>query len=267
MTAATAPSTPGRPPRRIFSRSLYRVEILRQLRNIYTLVFTLVTPVAMYLIFGSFMGYGADRMAQGNVAFFIMVSLAAFGTATAMSSLCSLAASEVRQGWGRQIAMTQLPVAGYAFTKLMAALTFSAIAVAAVFIAGFVTGAEATGGISRWLAAAAIAMGVGVIYGLWGMGVGMLLNPDSAAALAAIAITFFGFLGNVFMPLDGAMLEVARFTPIYGYVGLVRWPVSGGELVTGGSDPVWLLLLNVVAWTGIFLALAYAGVIRSRRRR
>lgn len=268
MTTATQTRNaagPAKPKRTLFAPTLFRIEAIRQLRNPYTLVFTLALPVIMYLLFGAFMPWGSELIGNGNVSFQVMVSMAGFGTATAMSSLCSLAASEVRQGWGRQIAMTPLPVAGYAFTKLMAALAFSAFSVIAVYIAGVATGAEANE-LWRWFASAGIILGVGVMFGLWGMGVGMLLNPDSAAALASIAITLFGFFGNVFMPLSGTMLDIAKFTPMYGYIALVRWPLSGGELSDGSVDPIWIPILNVACWAVLLFALACAGVVRSRRR-
>lgn len=264
-TQTRGASAPANPRRSLFAPTLFRIEVIRQLRNPYTLVFTLTLPVIMYLLFGAFMPWGSEFIGNGNVSFQVMVSMAGFGTATAMSSLCSLAASEVRQGWGRQIAMTPLPVAGYAFTKLMAALAFSALSVAAVYIAGIATGAEVNE-VWRWFACAGIILGLGVIYGLWGMGVGMLLNPDSAAALASIAITLFGFFGNVFMPLSGTMLDIARFTPMYGYIALVRWPLTEGALSDGTADPLWIPIVNVIVWAALLFALAYAGVIRSRRR-
>ena len=262
---AVAGRTAARPRRSLMAPSLYRIEIIRQLRNPFTLVFTLGMPVAMYLVFGAFASWGDAPLAHGNTKFQIMVSMAAFGTATAMSSLCSLAASEVRQGWGRQIAMTPLPIAGYALTKIMAALTFSALSVVCVFVAGAASGAQVDDP-WRWVASVAMILAGGTLFGLWGMGVGMLLNPDSAAALASIAITVFAFVGNVFMPLDGGMLAFGRFTPLYGYVSLVRWPVTDGALLTGQSDPLWAAVLNIAVWAAIFVTLALVGVVRSRRR-
>lgn len=248
-----------------FSSTLYAVEARRQLRNPYTLVFTLLMPLGMYLLFGASMEYANISAGNGNVAYYVMVSMGAFGTATAMSSLCSLAASEVRQGWGRQIAMTPLSTIGYVFTKVASAVTFAALSVVVVYGAGFATGAKADAA-WMWLVSAAITLALGLIYGFWGMGIGLLLNADSAAALASIAITVFGFLGNVFMPLDGGMLAFARFTPMYGYAGLVRWPVTEGHLTTGQTDSLGILILNISVWAVVFFALAYAGVRRSRRR-
>ena len=248
------------------SPTMLRVESMRQIRNPYTLAFTLGMPVAMYLLFGASMGYGSLSAGNGNVAFYIMVSMAAYGTAVAMSSITSLAATEAKQGWGRQLTMTPLSTAGYAMTKLLTAVIFAALAMLAVFAAGLVTGAEATD-VWRWWASAGLILGLGLIYGLYGLGVGLFFNSDTAAALASISMTFFAFFGNVFMPLDGAMLDIARFTPLYGFVALSRWPLTEGVLTTGQSDQLWMLVLNILVWLAVFAVLVVIGVKRSRSRR
>lgn len=248
------------------SPTMLRVEAMRQIRNPYTLAFTLGMPVAMYLLFGASMGYGSASAGHGNVKFYVMVSMAAYGTAVAMSSITSLAATEAKQGWGRQLAMTPLGTAGYAVTKLLTAVAFAALAMIAVFAAGMLTGAEVTDA-WRWWATAGIILGVGMMFGLYGLGVGLFFNSDTAAALASISMTFFAFFGNVFMPLDGVMLDIARFTPLYGFVALTRWPLTDGVLTTGQTEQLWMVALNIVAWLGVFAVLVAVGVKRSRSRR
>ena len=248
------------------SPTMMRIEAMRQLRNPYTLAFTLGMPVAMYLLFGAGMDYGTMSAGHGNVKYYVMVSMAAYGTAVAMSSLTSLAATEAKQGWGRQLAMTPLGTAGYAMTKLLTSVSFAALAVLLVFAAGLATGAEASDP-WRWWASAGIILSLGLVYGLFGLGVGLFFNSDTAAALASISMTFFAFFGNVFMPLDGVMLEIARFTPLYGYVALARWPLTDGVLTTGQSDPLWAVVLNLAVWLAVFVVLVVAGVRRSRARR
>ncbi|MFV0373532.1 ABC transporter permease [Microbacterium sp.] len=250
----------------VIAPAMFRVELLRQVRNPYTLVFTLGLPVAMYMLFGATAEWAASSVGDANVAFYVMVSMGAYGTATAMSSMCSLAASEVAQGWGRQLALTPMRMTTYAGTKLGAAALYSVLAVALVYLAGALTGAEADDP-WRWAVAAVLTIVVGTMFGLWGMGVGLLFTSDSAAALASIAITFFGFFGNAFLPMSGIMLDIAHYTPMYGYVALVRWPATDGALVDGGSDPLWAVMLNIVAWTIVFAGLVRVGIVRSRRRR
>ncbi|WP_341939927.1 ABC transporter permease [Microbacterium sp. LWH10-1.2] len=249
----------------LLSPTMLRIEAVRQLRNPYTLAFTLAMPIAMYLLFGASMSYGTLSAGRGNVSFYVMTSMAAYGTAVAMSSLTSLAATESKQGWGRQLAMSPLTTTGYALTKVLTAFSYAALSVLGVFVAGMLTGAEADGA-WRWLATVGIVLGLGLIYGLWGLGVGLFFNGDSATALASISMTFFAFFGNVFMPLDGVMLDIARFTPLYGFVALSRWPLTEGRLTTGQTDELWMLLLNVAVWVVLFAALVMAGAKRSRAR-
>ncbi|BDZ39030.1 ABC transporter permease [Microbacterium suwonense] len=267
-SAPLAPASAGRvaqPRRRGISLTMLRIEGVRQLRNPYTLAFTLAMPVLMYVIFGASASYGTMSAGHGNVSFYVMVSMAAYGTAVAMSSLTSLAATESKQGWGRQLAMTPLSTVGYAMTKLITAVTFASLALIVVFVAGMITGAQADD-LWRWFAAAGIILGLGLMFGLFGLGVGLFFNADSAAALASISMTFFAFFGNVFMPLDGIMLDVARFTPLYGFAALSRWPLTDGTLTTGQTDPLWMVLLNVAVWVTVFIVLVVAGVRRSRTR-
>lgn len=250
----------------LISPTMLRIEGVRQLRNPYTLAFTLVMPVAMYLLFGASMSYGSQPVGHGNVSFYVMASMAAYGTAVAMSSLTSLAATEATQGWGRQLAMTPLSTAGYVVTKLLNAVSFAVLALILVFVAGMATGAEVDSA-WRWLATAGIILSLGLVYGLFGLGVGLFFGGEAAAALASISMTFFAFLGNVFMPLDGVMLDFAHFTPMYGFVALSRWPLTEGMLTTGQSDPLWMLILNVAVWVLLFVLLVVVGARRARTRR
>lgn len=248
-----------------FSPTFFRVELVRQARNPFTLIFTLAMPVVMYVIFGATPEYSDVMAGRGNVAFTVMTSMAAFGTATAMTSLTSLAASEFARGWGRQLALTPLTVAGYALTKVLVALAYSTLSVVVVFLVGAATGARPTEG-WVWLAAGAIILAGCCMFGLFGLGMGMLFSSEGASGLASIMITFFSFFGNVFMPLSGVMLDIAKFTPMYGYNALARWPQLEGGIDAVHSDPLWAILLNVAAWTVVFAGLVVIGTRRVRAR-
>lgn len=248
-----------------FSGTFFWIEVGRMARNGYTLAFTIVMPVVMYVIFGATPEYGKIDIGNGNVSFSVMVSMAAYGVATSMTSLTSLAATEAQQGWGRQLALTPSGLRGYASVKICVALFYSALSLGAVFLTGVLTGAAGDTP-AVWLSTALITLGVGLIYGLFGLGVGLIFPSDAASGLAAMTLTLFAFFGNVFMPLAGVMLDIAHYTPLYGYVALARWPLSEGYLSDGSLDPLWGLLLNVAAWTAVFVALVMVGLRRSRGR-
>lgn len=250
----------------LLSPTMLRIDMLRRLRNPATLAFTLGMPVAMYLLFGANSSYASASAGHGNVAFYVMVSMAAYGVAVAMSSITALAATEAQQGWGRQLAMTPLGTTGYALNKVVNALIFASISLGAVFVIGRFTVAQADDA-WRWFACAGLILLGGTMFGLYGLGIGLFFISDRGApALASIPLTFFAFFGNVFIPLDGTMLDIARFTPMYGYASLVRWPLNDGQLTTGQTDQPWAIAANIIGWLAIFGVLVVVGARRSRAR-
>jgi len=105
------------------------------------------------------------------------------------------------------------------------------------------------------------------VFAVYGLAVCLVFKGENAAGIASGLIVIMSFLGNLFTPMDGIILEIGRFTPLYGYAGLARYPISEGYLPNdAGHDPVWLLLANVCAWTVIFAALAVWGLRRRRER-
>ena len=58
-------------------------------------------PAFMYLVFG--LG-SDDAVGSGNVAMYVMISMAAYGAVTATTSVAGSAAIEQTMGWGRQLA-------------------------------------------------------------------------------------------------------------------------------------------------------------------
>lgn len=243
-----------------------RTEFVRRSRDIGNLFFILVLPVVLYLVFGPSTEQPGS-FEHGNVVFYLMVSMALYGAATAMTSLTGSAATEIAQGWGRQLALSPLTPARFIGTKILIAALFAGISTAVVFTVGALTGAEADG-LWRWLASAAIVLAGSSVFGLYGLAVGLLFRSDSALGVASGLLTVFAFFGNVFMPLGGTMLDVARFTPMYGVVGLARWPLLEGEVVgVEQADGLLPLLLNVLAWTAVFAAIVALSMRRSRARR
>ena len=141
----------------------------------------------------------------------------------------------------------------------------AAVPIALIFAVGAATGASGTA--SDWVLTGLTAWTGSLVFAVYGLAMGLLLKGQNAASVASGLIVILSFLGNLFSPMDGLMLEIGRFTPLYGYAGLTRYALTGGELPMGtGSDPLWLLLANVSAWTVIFAALAVWGLKRRRAR-
>lgn len=244
-----------------------RIELLRQSRDIGNIMFILFMPVAMYLLFGNMFGGGGESAGNGNVKFYVMASMAAYGAAVATTSIAGTAATESMLGWGRQIALTPMKPRDFVAAKVSVALIVSAASIGIVYLVGALTGAQAETP-AIWTMSYVITVVGSGIYALYGMGIGMSFKSETAIGVAAAGMVFFAFFGNVFLPLSGTMLSIARFTPMYGYAGLARYPLTEGvgAGVGAGTDSLMVLVANVVAWTLIFAALALWAVRRSRVR-
>lgn len=242
------------------------IDLRRHLRDWSNLMFTLLLPVAMYVLFGASNSDGGQMTMHANVRFYVMSSMAAYGAALACTSTAAQAASESMLGWGRQLALTRQPAYGFVANKVVVAFALATVASALVFLVGWATGAEADHW-WLWLATFAITIGGGAMFALYGLAVGLAFRSETAASIASGSLVFLAFFGNMFLPLGGTMLTIAKFSPMYGYATLVRWPTTEGWLTDGTSDSLWLAVVNFVVWTAIFAVTAVLASRRARARR
>ncbi|MDR0482188.1 MAG: ABC transporter permease [Cellulomonadaceae bacterium] len=250
----------------------FRIDLLRQLRDIGNTAIIIGLPVIMYLVFGSTGGSGDQVVGSANEQFYVMVSMAVYGAAMATTSIAGIAAIERIQGWGRQLALTPMTSTGFVVTKVTVALTYSFFAAGAVFIAGALTGAE--GSASVWIRSFLLVWLTSGLFALFGLAIAQLFKSESAVSIATAGLVLLSFLGNLFVPLSGTMLNVARFTPMYGISGLARWPQMHGAIIDNTvasmaewpHDSLWALILNVLVWALIFGGIATLAVTRSRKR-
>ena len=73
------------------------------------------------------------------------------------------------------------------------------------------------------------------LFAVYGLAICLVFRGSNAAGIASGMIVVLAFLGNVFTPMSGFMLDLGRFTPLYGYVALARFPLTDG-LPPGGAD-------------------------------
>ncbi|GAB3811087.1 hypothetical protein GCM10028820_01720 [Tessaracoccus terricola] len=242
------------------------IDLTRQFRDVSNVMFVLLLPLLMYLVFGVTMDAGSIPIGDANVRFYVMSSMAAYGAALAATTSTGVAAMEQMQGWGRQVALTPVRPFQVVLGKVGVALVVTFAAMAVVHLGGLATGAQAS--VATWATTAGITLAGATMFALYGFAVAQLFKSESALGVATGVLILMSFVGNVFMPLSGWILEVSRFTPMYGFVGLVRWPLLHGHQVMADvdPDPLWLLLANVGAWSLVFAALAVIGVRRGRNR-
>jgi ABC-2 type transport system permease protein len=238
-----------------------RLDLRRQLRDRFGMFFVVGLPTFMYLVFG--LG-SDDPVGSGNVAMYVMVSMAAYGAVTATTSVAGSAATEQTMGWGRQLGLTPLRPLAFVAAKAAVAMAVAAVPVALIFAIGAMTGAR--GDWTDWTLTAALVWLGSALFAIYGLAICLVFRGPNAPGIASGMIVVMAFLGNVFTPMDGLLLDLGRLTPLYGYAALARFPLTDGHLVLGGQDPLWLPVANVLAWTVLFSLLAMWGVRRSRAR-
>ncbi len=245
------------------------LELRRLSRDKANLFFIAILPAFFYLIFGAAQDYGSESAGNGNVAFFILVSMAAYGAVTATVGIGGMAAVERMQGWGRQLGLTPLRDRGFVAVKATLAVLVALLPIALIAALGVATGAEATA--RAWtLSLTAVIVGAGV-FALFGLCAGLAFRTEAAVGAASGIVVILAFLGNLFFPLSGTLLTIAKFTPLYGYISLARYPVTEGRLISPdgadlGSDPLWLPFANLGAWALILAVVAVLLVRRGRGR-
>lgn len=244
------------------------LELKRVLRDPVTLFFTAGLPAFMYLVFGASMSWGKYEIGEGNIAMYTLIGMAAYGAVTATTGVGGSAAVERMQGWGRQLGLTPLTDGQFVAVKTTVAVLVAALPIALIYGLGTVTGAKAS--MRVWVLSFVIVFVGAIMFALYGLCFGLAFRSEAAVGAASGSLVILGFLGNVFSPLSGVFLTIAKFTPLYGYVTLARRPLTDGSLdSTTGTvtvEPLWPSIVNVGVWTTLLAILAIFLVRRGRGR-
>ena len=107
LTTGARTTTGARPVPRPDMLTYARLDLRRQLRDRFGMFFVVGLPTFMYLVFG--LG-SEDPVGSGNVAMYVMISMAAYGAVTATTSVAGSAATEQVMGWGRQLGLTPMRI-------------------------------------------------------------------------------------------------------------------------------------------------------------
>ena len=236
------------PPLGAFNSTLVMLELRRLTRNRRTMVFTIVLPVFFFLIFGLNKSYADQRAGVGNVSAFIMISMAIYGAMIATTSAGASVSIERSLGWSRQLRLTPLAPTAYVAVKMVAALVVGAVAMAAVYVAGIVSGRPDMP-LHTWVATALIGWIGSLVFAAFGLFMGYVLPGENVMQILGPGLALLAFLGGLFVPLeDGTVLkDIGQFTPMYGLNELVHVPLTGD-----GLHLAWIV--NLVVWLALFIA-------------
>ncbi len=246
MTTTIDPTARRVPPLGGFNLTVLRIELTRMLRNRRTIVFTFVFPAALFLAIGSSAGT-QERVGHGNVAAYIMVSMALYGAALTAAAGGAMVATERAMGWSRQLRLTPLHPAVYISMKALIALILGAVAILVVNVVGLVQN-KASMPTTVWVECAVLTLVCTMVFAALGVFVGYLVPGENAMQILGPGLALLSFLGNVFIPLDSGstLWDIAAWTPMFGVAEVSRAPLTG--------ELPWYAVVNAVAWLAVFVA-------------
>jgi ABC-2 type transport system permease protein len=207
-----------------------RMEILRLLRNKRVLIFSMLMPAVLLVIFGSINGQATLNGVTG--AAYIMVSMGLFGAMSAATGSGGAIAVERGLGWNRQLRLTPLNPLRYVLSKLVLSLIMAVPPLAFTFLIGaFALHVKLSASIwalvflGSWLSA--------LPFAALGIVIGYLAKPDSVQQVSGLIYMLLAAFGGLWVPVEvmpHLMREIANYTPAYWAGQVARGPLFHGHL-------------------------------------
>jgi ABC-2 type transport system permease protein len=237
------------PPLGGFTLTFLKIEILRRVRNRRTLAFTLIMPIALFLLIGLSLRntpLTSTPISRGgpSVAAYILISMAVYGAMVASTSAGGAVAVERATGWSRQLRLTPLNPIAYIAIKILSSLVLGLIAVLGTFAAGIVTGIRMP--ISVWVLAGLAAWLGSLVFTSLGLFIGYLVPSENVMQFLGPILAILALFGGLFTPLPaGTLHDISSWTPVYGLGEIARAPLTGDAFD-------WWAIVNIVAWLVVF---------------
>jgi ABC-2 type transport system permease protein len=229
------------------NRTMLGLEVRRLLRNRRTLIFMLIFPSAIFLIFG--LSSRHQTLDGKSAPAYVMISLAVYGAMIGTTAGGAAVAVERSQGWSRQLRLTPLRPFAYVISKVLTAMVLGLVAVLVIFAVGAVIGTRVPAHV--WLLAGLAAWLGSLVFAAFGLFIGFLVPSENVMQIVGPVLGILAFFGGLFEPLQflpHAMQTIAKFTPVYGVGETARAPLVGGFQTVA--------LLNVLGWTLFFVIAA-----------
>ncbi|MEU4693467.1 ABC transporter permease [Actinoplanes sp. NPDC023714] len=237
-------------------RAYLRFEFRRLIRDPRIAFFSIIGPVATYLIFSSWSA--GDRLEGLAAPVAVMIGLACYGAVAGVLMIGSAVSQERAAGWLRQLRVTPLPAGRVVLVKALIGTSTALPPVVAIGVAAhFQHHVQLAPG--RWAALLLVMWAGTVPFALLGLAIGYGLSPQIAMSVNFLVFLALTVLGGLLAPAgyfpDG-LRALAHTLPTYRYAEL-GWRSAAGELptVTG--------LALLLAWTVVFALLAAAAYRRS----
>jgi ABC-2 type transport system permease protein len=226
------------------------LELRRAVRNGRYLIFTVVVPSVMYVLFVNLYGqYGAFPNGL-PVATSLMMNMALFGVMAGPLAIGARIAVERGLGWQRQLRLTPLTGTGYLLTKGALGMLVALPAILLVCALGVVEGVRIDA--VHWIGVLATLWLGAIPFVLFGIVIGLLASADGMQAITGLASMLFGLLGGIWIPADVApdwLAGLMKVLPTYWVKQLTQAPFVSGVDVKQAFLVIalWVAALSLIA--------------------
>jgi ABC-2 type transport system permease protein len=228
----------------------FGLEMVRQLRNARSLVFTFAIPVVMLLIFGGTYGSLYDSAAHLPWIVVTTVQMGGYGAMMAALAQAFTIVNERSVGWNRQLRITPLSGTGYLVTKVASALAVGLLSIIIVMAVSIIV-LHANLSAEGWIMAG-LGLWIGIIpFALIAILIGQFAKPEFAQPLFMVTFLGLSILGGLWVPLDILPTWVSNVAQVVPSFWLNRLGQMGASLSGNAMTPALVL----AAWTVVLGAL------------
>jgi ABC-2 type transport system permease protein len=227
-----------------------RFELLRALRNKRFFFFSLGFPLILYILTAA-PNRGETNLQDTGLSapLYFMVSMASWGTMTAMLSTGARIAGEREAGWNRQLRISPLRPFAYMRAKITISYLMAGLTIVLLYAAGAILGVRLPA--DQWLEMTGL-MIVGLIpFAAAGVLLGHKLTTDSIGPALGGGTALLALVSGTWFPVgdSGVVHDIAVNLPSYYLVEANRVALGGSAWDARG----WIV---VAAWSAILIVLA-----------
>lgn len=219
--------------------------------------FALILPIFMYMMFGAGQEYSKEWAINANIGATVLVSMTLYGVMIAAASAATVVALERTSGISRLFALSPVGSGAFIFSRLIAAISMSALVIVITYTFGYATGARMRP--EAWVESGLITLAASVISAALGLALAFLMRSDTAFAVINGVVVLGAFLAGMFIPISsmGSIFKtLAPYSPFYGLFNLSQLPLYGFD------NFEWKWVISTVAW---FVPMALLAVWAQRR--
>jgi ABC-2 type transport system permease protein len=232
------------------SRGYLKYELLRTFRNRRFFFFSLGFPLILYFLTAAPNRGDHDLQGTGlSAPLYFMVSMASWGTMTAMLSTGARIAAEREAGWNRQLRISPLRPFAYMRAKITISYLMAGLTIVLLYISGAALGVRLPA--EQWLEMTGL-MVIGLIpFAAAGVLLGHKLTTDSVGPALGGGTALLALVSGTWFPISshGFIHDIAINLPSY-------YLVQAGRVALGGSAWSGRGWAVVAIWSVIMIALA-----------